>query len=525
MRSDKLSSDQTDSEWNCVWDSQTDLYTFTNNFDVKTGQSLSGGFELLWSLNARECESGYTRTESPTFTVKDAGSISLEPLSYRFTSEKDRYRIFLERNALSGEEHERSDKNYIWYDFQTRFDSDYLSRGLYKSDYFFSIELPDGVDDSAVIAKMGNKTVTLSRNENGVLGFYPFKNKSGNLTTQNASYYETVTLGFKRESLDGKEITINGHLDRLYQDEDEWVREAGENECVDATCTFLVSGYGFRYDGYSYGSGKYNKEYERGYKNNNINDHGEPDAYSDRLPVTGLYNGKVVEFVLHGSAKRSYAENQAARSAKSVRRIMITDEEEQDEILLETVAESSENLEHADDAEQSEAGETLPETAEPQETAETRLGSTIYVHVCGHVKYPGVYQMQEGSRVYEAIDKAGGMLEEGAGDAMNMAAVLEDGMRIMVPDLAQAAQMIEQGAVFDPGSSASVSDRKSSGKVDLNRADVKELMTLTGIGQSRAEAIIRYREEIGSFERIEDVMKVSGIKESAFNKIKDDITV
>ena len=59
--------------------------------------------------------------------------------------------------------------------------------------------------------------------------------------------------------------------------------------------------------------------------------------------------------------------------------------EEQDEILLETVAESSENLEHADDAEQSEAGETLPETAEPQETAETRLGSTIYVHVCGHV--------------------------------------------------------------------------------------------------------------------------------------------
>ena len=60
--------------------------------------------------------------------------------------------------------------------------------------------------------------------------------------------------------------------------------------------------------------------------------------------------------------------------------------EEQDEILLETVAESSENLEHADDAEQSEAGETLPETAEPQETAETRLGSTIYVHVCGHVK-------------------------------------------------------------------------------------------------------------------------------------------
>lgn len=199
--------------------------------------------------------------------------------------------------------------------------------------------------------------------------------------------------------------------------------------------------------------------------------------------------------------------------------------EEQDEILLETVAESSENLEHADDTEQSEAGEILQETVEAQETAETGAGSTIYVHVCGHVKYPGVYQMQEGSRVYEAIDMAGGMLEEGAGDALNMAALLEDGMRIMVPDLAQAAKMIEQGAVFDPGSSGAVSGEKNSGKVNINRASVQELMTLTGIGQSRAEAIIRYREEVGSFQKIEDVMKVSGIKESAFNKIKDEITV
>ena len=66
---------------------------------------------------------------------------------------------------------------------------------------------------------------------------------------------------------------------------------------------------------------------------------------------------------------------------------------------------------------------------------------------------------------------------------------------------------------------------RKGGKVDLNRASVEELMTLSGIGQSRAEAIVRYREEIGDFQAIEDVMKVSGIKENAFNKIKDNITV
>ena len=161
--------------------------------------------------------------------------------------------------------------------------------------------------------------------------------------------------------------------------------------------------------------------------------------------------------------------------------------------------------------------ETAPETE-----------AFIYVHVCGQVKEPGVYPLKEGSRLYEAVEMAGGATEKGVCDVLNLAAVLEDGMRIMVPDKEQAAEWTQEGKSLadSPGVTAKgTPDQGAAGKVNLNRASVQELMTLSGIGQSRAEAIVRYREEIGSFQTIEDVMKVSGIKENAFNKNKDNKTV
>ncbi len=182
----------------------------------------------------------------------------------------------------------------------------------------------------------------------------------------------------------------------------------------------------------------------------------------------------------------------------------------QDEIFLETVAES---------CDETGSDEQLVEL--DVDILETETEGFIYVHVCGQVKQPGVYSLKKGSRLYEAIDMAGGITENGVSDALNLAAVLEDGMRIMVPDEEQAGQWMENGNV-----TAGMSETpEKSGKVNLNRASVEELMILSGIGQSRAEAIVRYREEIGSFQTIEDVMKVSGIKENAFNKIKDNITV
>ena len=145
-----------------------------------------------------------------------------------------------------------------------------------------------------------------------------------------------------------------------------------------------------------------------------------------------------------------------------------------------------------------------------------------------------MYSLNAGSRVFQALEAAGGILEQGDGSILNLAMVLEDGMRIEVPDRTEAERLKTQGIlsdqafVTDPGDGFSGSPGKSAStgrKVNLNKAGAEELMTLTGIGKSRAEAIIQYRQEVGPFRSIEDIMNVSGIKESAFEKIRDDITV
>lgn len=161
----------------------------------------------------------------------------------------------------------------------------------------------------------------------------------------------------------------------------------------------------------------------------------------------------------------------------------------------------------------------------------------VYIHVCGLVSTPGVYGLPAGSRVYEAIEAAGGFSEAAVPDYLNLAQVLEDGMKIQVPDREQAeewkARGLTQSGISMGGGTAGVqtSGRTGSGeggskaRVNLNTASREELMTLRGIGASRADDIIHYRQEFGGFKSIEDIMNVSGIKDAAFEKIKDSITV
>ena len=141
-----------------------------------------------------------------------------------------------------------------------------------------------------------------------------------------------------------------------------------------------------------------------------------------------------------------------------------------------------------------------------------------FVHICGQVKEPGVYELPEGSRVYEAVEAAGGFTEEAAAEALNLAEKITDGMKITVYDR-EEARTLEASGTSEGGGPG------SSGLVNLNTAGKEALMTLSGIGESKAEDIIRYREESGGFKKIEDIMKVPGIKNAGFQKIKDRITV
>lgn len=162
--------------------------------------------------------------------------------------------------------------------------------------------------------------------------------------------------------------------------------------------------------------------------------------------------------------------------------------------------------------------ETL-EVAENPETlfdVEEETPKKIYVSVLGEVANPGVFILDEGARVFEAINAAGGTLENANINAIPLVEVLKDGSQIVVQGYDDNQAVASMEASFGEA------DNK---KVNINTATQSELITLSGIGTKRAGDIIAYRNSKGSFEKIEDIMNVSGIKESVFEKIKDSITV
>ena len=163
---------------------------------------------------------------------------------------------------------------------------------------------------------------------------------------------------------------------------------------------------------------------------------------------------------------------------------------------------------------------------------------TLVVHICGAVSAPGVYELPAGSRIIDAVEAGGGFLPEADEACCNLAEEIVDGCQIYImtksESYADGQTEKKAGIQTSPDSDMQTTDRNvrsnsttalENGLVNLNTADVAALMTLPGIGESRAKAIISYREQQGAFTKIEDIMKISGIKQAAFSKIKDKITV
>lgn len=148
-----------------------------------------------------------------------------------------------------------------------------------------------------------------------------------------------------------------------------------------------------------------------------------------------------------------------------------------------------------------------------EEQPETEAVREVWVYVSGNVAYPGVYCLPEDSRVFEALEMAGGMTDQAAEEGLNLAQRITDGQQIYVPGISDAA-----------GNQTSDSGSQADGRININTASVEELKTLPGIGDAKARAIIEYRSR-QPFQSIEDIMNVSGIKENSFQLIRDLICI
>lgn len=188
---------------------------------------------------------------------------------------------------------------------------------------------------------------------------------------------------------------------------------------------------------------------------------------------------------------------------------------------------------------------TGEEAIEEKESKVNKNSSTgkYYVDIKGAVKNPGVYKLKEKSRVIDVINASGGLLEDADTSIINLSKIIEDEMVIIIytkeeiekyknneiNSTSSITQKIEENTkTIDDNNDVEIKNKnisKTNSKVNINTADKKTLLTITGIGESKANNIIKYRDEKGYFNSIEDIKNVSGIGDSLYEKIKKYITV
>lgn len=152
----------------------------------------------------------------------------------------------------------------------------------------------------------------------------------------------------------------------------------------------------------------------------------------------------------------------------------------------------------------------------------------VVVHIIGEVNNPGVVTLNEGDRIIDAINSAGGKTEEADLSKINLAYIIEDGTQIYIPRINENLNNIElisseagQGVIID---SSDIGENLEA-KVNINTSNKEKLMTLPGIGETTAQKIIDYRQQNGKFKTIDELQNVNGIGESKYNSLKDKITI
>ena len=154
----------------------------------------------------------------------------------------------------------------------------------------------------------------------------------------------------------------------------------------------------------------------------------------------------------------------------------------------------------------------LETNTEDQKPVQTK----IYVDISGCITNPGVYEMDHETRINDLVEKAGGLCKEADIESINLSQKLEDEMKIHVYKVGENSSKLEE--------TTPRSTKAASNKVNINKADLSELTTLPGIGKTRAEEIISYR-NTNKFKSIEDIKNISGIGEKTFEKLKDKISI
>ena len=190
-------------------------------------------------------------------------------------------------------------------------------------------------------------------------------------------------------------------------------------------------------------------------------------------------------------------------------------------------------------SEELEVTNTTESTEESENIAEEKQ-ETIVVHVSGAVNKEGIVELEENSRISDAIDKAEGLKENANTKNINLAFRLEDGMKIYIPTIKETAEEMAQentndktqnyvtssgGVVQEESSTSTSSEEQKTGKININTATQTELETLPGIGPATSLKIVNYRKENGNFQSIEQIKEVSGIGNAKYENIKDLICV